>query len=105
MAESSSEKNILVMAIFMVTRDDILACADELGVSQEQITDDVIEQVKEKVSQGLDGWRAVVKDVVKEAISQEAIEEEAIACPLGMVCSLDCAWREVGQCLLPTEVW
>ena len=105
MAESSSEKNILVMAIFMITRDDVLACADELGVSREQITDDVIELVKEKVSQGLDGWRAVVKDVVKGAISQEAIEAEALGCALGMVCSLACVWREVGQCLLPTEVW
>jgi len=103
MAESS-EKNILIMAIFMVTRDDVLACADELGMSQEQITDDVIEQVKEKVSHGLDGWRVVIKDMVKETISQGTIVEEAIGCPLDMACSPACAWREVGQCLLPTEV-
>lgn len=102
MAESSME-NILIMAIFMVTRDDVLACADELGMSQEQVTDDVIEQVKEKVSQGLDGWRAVIKGMVKETISQGNIEKEANECALGMVCSPACAWREVGQCLLLRE--
>ena len=100
MAESDMEK-VLVMAIFMVSRDDVMSCADELGMSQEQITEDVIERVREKVSQGLDGWRAVIKGMVKETISQEAVENEAIGCPLGMVCSPACAWREVGQCLLP----
>jgi len=103
MAEGSME-NILVMAIFMVTRDDVLACADELGMSREQVTDDVIDLVTEKVSQGLGSWRAAIKDMVKETISQEAIEKEAIECPLDIACSPTCAWREVGQCLSPRGV-
>ena len=51
MAESGTE-DIILMAILMVTKDDVLACANELGMSKEQVTDDVIELVKEKVSQG-----------------------------------------------------
>ena len=90
----NSEQNILVMALFMVTRDDVHACADELGIPEEQVTDDVIELVKEKVSQGFRGWREVVKGMVKEAIK----------CPLGIVCSPSCVWREVGECISPREV-
>ena len=93
MAENDKE-GIILMAIFMLTRDDVLACADELGIPEEQVTDDVIELVKEKVSQGFRGWREVVKGMVKEAIK----------CPLGLVCSPSCAWREVGECILPRGV-
>ena len=90
----SSKEDIIVMAIFMVTRDDVLTCAKELGIPEEQVTDDVIELVKEKVSQGLRGWREVIKSMVKETIK----------CPLGIVCSASCAWREVGECILPRGV-
>ena len=90
MAEKGKQ-DILVMAMFIVTRGDVLTCAEELGMSKEQVTDDVIELVKEKVSQGLGSWREVIKGMVKEAIK----------CPLGLVCSPSCAFREVGGCLLP----
>lgn len=100
MSESGRE-DILVMAILTVTRDDVLACASDLGIPEGQVTDDVIELVKGKVSQGLHDWREAIKGVVKEAISKEAVDREAIKCPLGMVCSPSCAWREVGGCILP----
>jgi len=98
MAESGKQ-DILVMALFMVTRDDVLACANELGIPEEQVTDDVIELVKEKVSQGLGDWREIVKSMVKEAIKKDDIK-----CPLGLVCSPCCAFREVGECILPGRV-
>ena len=98
MAESSKE-DIIIMAIFMVTKNDILACANELGMPEEWVSDDLIELVKEKVSQGLLDWREVVKGMVRETI-----EKEAIKCPLGLVCSPSCAWREVGECILPRGV-
>ena len=78
-------KDILVMAMFIVTKDDVQVCADELGLSKEQITDDVIELVKEKVSQGLGEWREALKGMVKGAIK----------CPLGKVCSPYCGWQEI----------
>ena len=88
MAENGKE-DIILMAILAVTRDDVLAGANELGIPEEQITDDVMALVREKVSQGLRDWRGVVNGLVKEAIK----------CPLGQVCSPACAWREVGGCL------
>ena len=95
----SGKEDIILMAIFMVTKDDVLACANELGIPKEQVTDDVIELVKEKVSRDLGEWREVIRGIVKEAVKKEAIR-----CPLGMVCSPSCAWREVGECISPNFI-
>ena len=76
MAEEN-EQDILVMAIFMVTRNDVLVCADELGVSREQITDDLVEQVKGEVSQEIGKWREAVKDMVSEAIEKRVLIEKS----------------------------
>ena len=103
MSESDME-NVLLIAIFTVTRDDVRASADELGIPEEQITDEVIKRVREKISQSLNDWREVIKGMVKEILSQGAIEKEAIGCPLGMVCSPACAWREVGECVSSRRV-
>jgi len=51
--------------IFTLTKDDVIGCANEMGINQEQITDEVLEQVKKGVGWGLDCW----SDVVKEAIT------------------------------------
>ena len=56
MAEND-KGSILIMAVLMVTRDDVLSGADELGIPEEQMTKDKIELVKEKVSQSLSSWR------------------------------------------------
>ena len=98
MAENSKQ-DILVMALFMVTRKDVLVCADELGMSEEQVTDDVIELVKEKVSQDLGDWRDRLRNIVKETI-----EKKAIKCPLGIVCSPSCAFKQVGECSLSRDL-
>ncbi len=98
MAEDG-RKDILLMALFMVTRDDVLACASELGIPEEQVTDDVIELVKDKVGQSLGDCREVIRSMVKDAFKKEAFQ-----CPLGLVCSPFCAWREVGECILPKGV-
>ena len=98
MAENE-QQDILLMAILAVTRDDVLAGANELGISEEGVTDDLIELVKEKVSQELRDWRNIIKDMIKGVIKKGATE-----CPLGMVCSPTCTWREVGGCTLPREV-
>ncbi len=76
MAEEN-EQDILVMAIFMVTKNDVLACADELGLSQEQITDDVVEQVKEEVGQGIGNWREAVRGMVRETIEKRVLIEKS----------------------------
>ena len=84
----SGKQDIILMWILTVTKDDLLACANELGMSEEQVTDDVIDLVKERFSPSLLDWPQVIKDIVKDAFN----------CPLGIVCSPSCVWREAGQC-------
>ena len=52
-------------SIFTLSRDDVIACAREMGIPDRAITDDVLEQVKKGVEWGLESW----PDVVKEAIN------------------------------------
>jgi len=94
--QENSREDILIMALFMVTRDHVLTCASELGIPEEQVNDDMIELVKKKVSQDLGEWRGAIKKIVRETVNQ-AISK----CPLGMACSPSCTWREVGECISP----
>jgi len=71
------KEDIILMAIFAVTKNDVLTCANELGIPEEQITDEVIELVKKKVSQGLRDWRMVVKSIVKKTIKFPVETEES----------------------------
>jgi len=89
-----NNRDILLMALFVVTKDDVLSSAREIGLSEAEVSEDVIEMVKERVSQGLGDWRERVKDLVKEAIR----------CPLGMACSTSCPYREIGQCARTSDV-
>ncbi|MFC2015040.1 hypothetical protein ACFLUP_03510 [Chloroflexota bacterium] len=70
-------QDILVMAIHIVTKNDVLVCADELGVCQEQITDEMIEEVKEDVSQRIGQLREKVKDTVRESIEEQVLIEKS----------------------------
>jgi len=79
--------------IFILTKEDALACAMELGIPKEQITDDVIESVKRRVSLEFSRWTEVVKSALKEAIK----------CPLGLVCYPSCAWWKDGKCTFPKQ--
>jgi len=54
--------------IFILTREDVIACAREMGIPEEAITDDVLYQVKKGVEFGLECWTDVVKEALKEAI-------------------------------------
>ena len=93
----NSKQAIVVMALCVVTRDSILSCANELGIPEEQVTDNVIKLVKEKVNQDLGDWLDGIRGIVKEAF-KEAIEKETVKCPLRLACSPSCAFRQVGEC-------
>lgn len=58
--------------VFVLTREDVIECARELGISEEAITDEVLEEIKKGVDWGM-GFRS---DVVKEAI-RIAIERQS----------------------------
>ena len=73
--------------IFALTEDDVLACANQMGIPKERITADVIELVKMR----LGNCREVVKDTLWEATK----------CPLGLVCYPSCAWWQNDKCSFP----
>ena len=54
--------------IFILTREDIIGCAKELGIPEEVITDDILHQVKKGVEFGLECWSEVVKTALDEAL-------------------------------------
>lgn len=54
--------------IFTLTKDDVIGCAEEMGIPQEAITDEVLEQVKKGVQWGLDCWTDVVKEAINFAL-------------------------------------
>jgi len=57
--------------IFILTRQDVIECAREMGISKEIITDDVLQRVKEGVEWGLECWSTVVKEAIKNAIQNQ----------------------------------
>ena len=82
-----NQKNI----IFILTKDDILACARELNIPEEQVADETIELVKDKINREFGRWPEIVKEVLTQ-VSQ---------CPLGLTCFPSCCWWKEGRCIFP----
>ena len=54
--------------IFVLTKEDVIECAKEMGIPPEAITDDVFQQVKKGVEWGLECWSQVVKEAINFAL-------------------------------------
>ena len=54
--------------IFVLTREDVIECAREMGIADEAITDDVLYQVRKGVEWGLECWSDVVKEAINMAL-------------------------------------
>jgi len=54
--------------IFQLTREDVIECAREMGIPDEAITADVLDQVKKAVDWGLECWPMVVKEAINIAL-------------------------------------
>jgi len=54
--------------IFVLSREDVIECAVEMGIPKEAITDDVLAQVKKSVEWGLECWSEVVKEAINMAL-------------------------------------
>ena len=54
--------------VFILTREDVLSCAQELDIPEQAITDDVLRQVKKGVEFGREFWSEVVKNALTEAV-------------------------------------
>lgn len=55
--------------VFILTMEDVVACAEEMGLPKETITDDIFYQVKKGVEFGLECWSEVVKTAISEALN------------------------------------
>ena len=54
--------------IFVLTREDVVICAEQMGIPAEAITDDVLRQVKKGVEWGLECWGEVMKEAINVAL-------------------------------------
>jgi len=54
--------------IFVLTKEDVLECAREMGIPEEAITDDVLRQVRKGVDNGLCFWDMVMKEAINFAL-------------------------------------
>lgn len=54
--------------VFILTKEDVLLCAKEMGIPAEAITDDVFHQVKKGVESGLECWSEVMKEAINFAL-------------------------------------
>ena len=54
--------------IFVLSREDVIGCAREMGIPEEAITDDILAQVKKGLEWGLGNWSEVVKEAINMAL-------------------------------------
>jgi hypothetical protein len=54
--------------VFILTKEDVIECAREMGIPAEAITDDVLAQVKKGVEWGLECWSEVMKEAINMAL-------------------------------------
>ena len=54
--------------IFILTREDVIGCARKMGIPEQEITDDILAQVKKGVEWGLESWSEVMKEAISFAL-------------------------------------
>jgi len=54
--------------IFVLSREDVVECAREMGIPEKSIIDDILAQVKKGVEWGLECWSEVVKEAINMAL-------------------------------------
>ena len=54
--------------IYLLTKEDVLRCAREMGLPDEVITDDILYKVKKGVEGAWEGWTEVIKAAISYAL-------------------------------------
>ena len=54
--------------VYLLTREDVIACAREMGIPEEVITDAVLYKVKKGLEGAWEGWTEVVKGAISYAL-------------------------------------
>ena len=58
--------------VFILTREDVIDCARELNIPEEEITDEVLQEIKKGVDWGMEFWSDVVKEAIRIAIERRS---------------------------------
>jgi len=64
-----------------------------MGIAEEQLTDEVIELVRDGLEAAFSHWPEIVKEILVRAAQ----------CPLGLVCFPSCCWWKEGRCVFPRQ--
>lgn len=54
--------------VYLLTREDVIRCAREMGLPDEVITDDVLYKVKKGIEGAWEGWTEVIKGAISYAL-------------------------------------
>jgi len=54
--------------VFILTMEDVVTCAEEMGIPKEAITDDIFYKVRKGVESAWEGWPEVVKAAISYAL-------------------------------------
>lgn len=54
--------------VFLLTMEDVITCAKEMGIPKKAITDDVFYRVRKGVESAWEGWPEVVKSAISFAL-------------------------------------
>lgn len=54
--------------IFVLTKEDVIEFAREMGIPEAAITDDVLAQIKKGIEWGLECWSTVVREAINGAL-------------------------------------
>ena len=54
--------------VYLLTKEDVIACAKEMGIPEEVITDDILYKVKKGIEGAWEGWTEVIKAAISYAL-------------------------------------
>lgn len=102
--EYSNKEDVLLIALMVVTKEVVLACADELGIPENDVNEEVLNTVKKKINQVFGECRNTIQDVITGILQEEIAVSEVSTCPLGLTCYPSCSFMTEGECQLPKKV-
>ncbi len=57
--------------VYLLTRDQVIECAKEMGLPEEVITEDILNKVKKGIEGAWEGWDAVIKAAISYALKEQ----------------------------------
>ena len=54
--------------VYLLTKEDVIRCAKEMGLPEEIITDEVLYKVKKSLEGAWEGWTEVIKAAISFAL-------------------------------------